>query len=290
MVGELRRVASHRAGLPVGCGLLMAAMLLAGGCGTTRTTNTARSGIEQLLISDAIDRAVPQLDFRPLAGQTAYLDEKRLGGVVDKDYLIGSLRQHMLASGCVLTANREEATFIVEPRVGALGTDNDELLFGIPATNVPQTAMTAMLPPAIPELPIAKRRSQRGIAKLAVYAYRRESGEPAWQSGTVARESTAKDIWFFGAGPFNRGTIYDGTRLAGAPIGQLDDEEEGGTPRVAGIDQAAMFPKGLRGIEAPTGGVVQATAVEPVNDDAEPAEAGAADDAKAAQPLSPASR
>lgn len=184
------------------------------GCGTTRTTNTQRTATEQLLISDAIDRAVQEVDFSKLSGQSVYFDEQHLKNVVDDGYLISSLRQHLLASGCILKDIRSQANYVVEPRAGAVGTDSDELLFGIPATNVPQVTLLSGLPSAIPEVPVIKRRHQRGVAKIAVFAYRRETGEPVWQSGIATNESTANDVWFFGAGPFKKGTIHHGTTYA----------------------------------------------------------------------------
>lgn len=192
----------------------MALLCALAGCGTTRSSNTQRTATEQLLISDAIDRAVQAIDFRPLAGRSVFFDDRHLYEAVDDAYLISSLRQHLLASGCILKDNRDEATFIVEPRAGAVGTDNQDWLFGMPATNVPQLTLLAALPPAIPEIPIAKRQKQRGVAKIAVFAYHRETGQPAWQSGIAARESTSNDIWVLGAGPFQRGTIYEGSQLA----------------------------------------------------------------------------
>ena len=109
------------------------ALLALVGCGTTRSTDSMRTATEQLLISDAIDRAVQTVDFKPLAGQTVYLDDSRLEEVVDRDYLVSTLRQHLLASGCTLKDVRDEADFIVEARAGAVGTDRNDLLFGIPA-------------------------------------------------------------------------------------------------------------------------------------------------------------
>lgn len=233
------------------------------GCGTTRTSNTARTATEQLLISDAIDRTVQQIDFKPLKGQTVFFDEKPLAEVVDKGYLISSIRQHLLANGCVLKDARDQADFVVEPRVGAMGTDSHDLLFGIPAVTVPQVPLATSMPSSIPEIPFAKRRDQRGIAKLAVFAYRRESGEPAWQSGMASSESVAKDIWLFGAGPFQRGTIYDGTRFIGG--GSKSEEDEGESARqVAGITEEALFwRKDAAGDLKKDGQVVQASAEQP---------------------------
>ncbi len=222
----------------------LSALGLGMGCGTTRTSNTLRTATEQLLISDAIDRSVQLINFQALAGETVFFDERHLHDVVDNGYLISSLRQHLLASGCILKMDRNEATYVVEPRAGAVGTDNHDLLFGMPATSVPQVALLQALPPAIPEIPIAKRRDQRGIAKIAVFAYRRKTGEPVWQSGIASSESTANNIWILGAGPFKRGTIYEGTSFAGRKISGAQQQADGSKSRqVVQLNQEAIFRK-----------------------------------------------
>jgi len=219
------------------------------GCGTTRTSNTARTATEQLLISDAIDRAVQSINFNKLAGQSVYFDETPLYGTVDNGYLISSLRQHMLASGCILKDNREESTYVVEPRAGAIGTDNDDLLFGIPATNMQQLTLLSGVPSSVPEIPFIKRSHQRGVAKIAVFAYRRETGEPVWQSGITTSESSSNDIWFLGAGPFKRGTIHRGTSYADQKQYLLQGIGPSKQPKtqVVGLGQEAVFGRGLSG-------------------------------------------
>jgi hypothetical protein len=247
--------------------LTAAGALAAAGCGSTRTSNTMRTATEQMLISDAIDRTVDTIDFTPLAAQSVYFDDSKLTDVVDKGYLVSSLRQHMLASGCVLKDNRDEADYIVEPRAGAVGTDNHDLLFGVPALQLPQVPAATTVPAAIPEIPFAKRRDQRGVAKIAVFAYRRDSGEPVWQSGIVVNTSTANDIWVFGAGPFQRGTIYDRPQFAGKVIdGKDDDEAVTRKSRIASVDDEAVFD-GLRRAapQFPTDrDVLQASAEQPL--------------------------
>src|SRR3954468_3905949 len=100
--------------------LLLPALVLAGaaisisGCGTTRSSDTTRTATEQLLISDAIDRAVQSMNFRTLAGQTVFLDDTKLTDTVDKNYYISTLRQQLLASGCELREKRDDADFVVE--------------------------------------------------------------------------------------------------------------------------------------------------------------------------------
>lgn len=192
--------------------LLCAAVL---GCGTTKWTDTRRTATEQILLSSAMDRAVSQLDFRSLAGKNVFLDPQFIRGATDSEYLISTLRQHMLASGCVLRDKKEEADYIVEVRAGAVGTDRNEVLYGVPATELPPLLATTGIPRALPEIPFVKKTEQRGVARIAMFAYNSQTGRPVWQSGTIPVESTARDLWVFGAGPFQRGTIYDGTKFAG---------------------------------------------------------------------------
>ncbi|MEN6497466.1 MAG: DUF6655 family protein, partial [Thermoguttaceae bacterium] len=210
-------------------------MLLCGtwaGCGTSKWSDTQRTATEQLLISDAMDRAVSQLDFRALAGKRVYLDTEPLKNSIDSAYLTSSLRQQLLASGCILREKRDDADYVVEARSGSSGTDNHSLLFGVPQTSVPSSVFvpgTAGAPATIPEIPLAKKMEQRAIVKVGLFAYNRETGRPVWQSGLVLTESKAKHIWLFGTGPFQSGTIYDGTTFAGdkkLTIPLINPEEE----------------------------------------------------------------
>ena len=105
---------------------LAAASLLGllAGCGTTRLTDTQRTGTEQLLVSNAVDQAISQLDFSQLAGKSVFFDAQYLDGTVDRGYLVSSLRQQLLASGCTLQEERAKATYVVEARSGGLGTES----------------------------------------------------------------------------------------------------------------------------------------------------------------------
>jgi len=203
------------------CGLLCLAALA--GCGTTKSQRAT----EQLLISDAVDRAVANIDFSNLAGKTVFLDTQFIktikgDGIVNANYIISSLRQQMLAANCRLEDDEKHAEYIVEARVGALATDSHDVVYGVPASRELSTA-AALLPnapiiPAIPEIAIAKRQDEMGATKIAVFAYRRETREPVWQSGVTKARSKAKNVWLFGAGPFQSGTVYDHTQFAGEEL------------------------------------------------------------------------
>jgi hypothetical protein len=200
---------------------------VAAGCGTTRVTNTQRAATEQLLISNAVDQSVSQLDFRALAGKPVFFDPQYIAAGPDHGYVVSSLRQQLLACGCLLQETRASAMYVVEARSGGIGTDQYSVLFGVPQMNVP--SVMPGQPSLIPEIPLAKKTDQKAVAKIAVFAYNRRTGRPVWQSGVVQAEGTSKDTWVLGAGPFRRGTLGEATDIAGAKVSiPLLSGEEGG--------------------------------------------------------------
>src|SRR5947207_15668845 len=84
--------------------------LLLAGCGTTKWSDSPRTATEQLLVSDAVDRAISEIDFSALANKNVYLDTRFIITALDQNYVTSTLRQHMLASGCIIKDKPEDAT------------------------------------------------------------------------------------------------------------------------------------------------------------------------------------
>ena len=197
-------------------GLAATLALAAVGCGTVRTTSTARTGTEQLLLTTAWDKALTRVDFRPLTGVPVFLDTANVTAV-DQGWVVSSLREAMLTQGVLIREKREQAQFIVEARVGAYGTDDDSMLVGISQTSVPPT-VTGIPTGTIPKLPLIERSRQSAVAKLALFAYDRASGQLVWSSGTVLDQADTKNVTVGGFGPIKSGSIQDGTDIAGFKI------------------------------------------------------------------------
>jgi hypothetical protein len=162
---------------------------------------------------------------------TTYLRPIPGYGFVNADYVISALRQHLTAARCFIQEDRQQAELIVEARLGTLATNGHDMIYGIPSTNnLAQAAATissgSLLPP-LPEIAIARSTSNSGHSKLALFAYERETKQPVWQSGVTRSESTAQNTWFMGAGPFSRGTIYEGQRFAGQNLKKKDPKRIG---------------------------------------------------------------
>lgn len=207
------------------------------GCGTTRSFTAT----DQLLMSDAVDATVAKIDFSPLTGKKVFLDTaymkmlKAPNNLLDTDYVISSIRQGMIAENVLLVDTKDEAELIAEARVGTMGLDGHNVTYGVPASSSLSGAgaLAGASIPTIPELSVGRREAKLGAAKVAVFAYVKQSHEPYWQSGIARSSSTSRDTWFLGIGPWQAGTIYEGTRFAGDR-----------TSRIWGMPQNRAMPRG----------------------------------------------
>jgi hypothetical protein len=229
--------------------------LMQTGCGTTKSSMAT----EQLLLSDAVDRSVTAIDFRPLSGKNIFVDTQFVPlqrspvpndrTYINTQYVVSSLRQQIMAAGCKLVDKLDDADIVVEPRIGTLAADGHQMSVGIPASKGLNTAaeLVPSVPslPSIPELSLARRETQDAASKVAVFAYDRKTREPVWQSGLSLAQSTARDTWVFGVGPFHRSAIRQGDLLVGTDLEQSKvksyvQKESQGRPLVD-YDTAMVF-------------------------------------------------
>ena len=206
------------------------------GCGTTREYEAT----EQLVMSDAVDRSVSKIDFRPLSGRKVYIDTSYLrhvkgAGFVNAEYVTSAMRQQVVGAGCLLQDSINDAEVVIEPRLGTLGLDDHRVMFGIPDNNgissVAQLIPGSPRLPNIPEIALSKRESKEAAAKVVAFAYDRETRLPIWQSGVGSSVSTARDTWVMGVGPFQGGSVREGTKLAGSKLGFPTRKGSGSPPR-----------------------------------------------------------
>ncbi|QDV45881.1 hypothetical protein Enr13x_57840 [Stieleria neptunia] len=185
--------------LALNCGFVTL-VTLAVGCATTSTSNTARTGTEQLLISAAIDRAMSNVTFDDFKGYRVYVDEKYLDSV-DKGYLVGSLRHRILQAGGSLAPAADQADLVLEARSGGVGTDTQESFLGIPSLGMPG------LPIELPEIKLASRSTQMGTAKLGLVCYDAKTGRALGNGGESTALTHNNDTYVMGIGPFRSGTV-----------------------------------------------------------------------------------
>jgi|GEM_PF-714707 len=226
------------------------------GCGTTKWSDTGRTATEQLLLTNAMDKSIEKIDFQPLSGKKVAIVSK-LDEVTDSKYLVSGIHQQLLACGAIV-CKEEEADYILEIRAGAVGTDRNDLFYGIPGFSIPTGLLgdSAAGTTAIPEMAFIKKTDQRAVVKIAMFAYNKKANTAFWQSGTIPAESRVKAWWIFGSGPWVSGDICNGTELAGTKVPEwnlpviVDAENlQGGVPDLT-VTKSAFFVEHPKLVEA----------------------------------------
>ncbi len=213
-------------------------------------SHTSRTGIEQMLVSNAVDQALDRTDFRAFEGRNVFVDDKYLE-CVDKGYVLGSIRHRAMRAGVNLVAKAEEADVIIEPRSGAVGTDSKDTFIGMPSLSVP-----GPLPVSIPEIRLISRTSQSATAKIGLVAYDAKTKEVLGEGGVALAKSDDNNWFVMGAGPYQNGSVRREmsrgtarqfsastlplpTEVAFQPPGG-GDETESGKVRLTGSDDAPV--------------------------------------------------
>src|ERR1700733_2650908 len=147
------------------CLALLILLSIAGicGCAQMKTATTARTGAEQLLISNSVDQALNKVDWTPFHGKSVFIEEKYVD-CVDKAYVIGSIRHRVATAGGKLAAAADKSDIVVEVRSGGVGTDISDAFVGIPAVTVPGFL-------TLPDIRFVTHQLETGTAKIGLIAY-----------------------------------------------------------------------------------------------------------------------
>jgi hypothetical protein len=183
----------------------------ASGCASMKQSDTSRTGLEQLLISNAIDQSLEKVDFRPIAGAKVYLKTDLLE-CVDKNYAILQTKSKLLANQCTLVDSVDDAEVLLEIASGGVGTDRTEMVVGTP--EIPLGLMGS-----IPKITVYERNKAMGTAKLAILATDVKSKQPVINSGFSLARSDHQHWTTFGMGPIYSGSVAEQIQSS---TGQVD--------------------------------------------------------------------
>src|SRR5262249_10110201 len=86
---------------------------------------------------------------------------------------IGAIRDFLLRRGARLMPDRGSAEVVVEIRSGALSTNSDNMLLGLPSLTLPVPTVGAT---QTPEVALAKRENKVGVAKIGITIYDAKTG------------------------------------------------------------------------------------------------------------------
>lgn len=170
-------------------GLLLSSVL--GGCALTQeVSKTPRSAIEQLLLSQAVERALESLEVPLPEGESVrvevsglqsdrahlHLDEQdETFGVIDspswdlafvRDLVVGRLGE----LGYRVRKRDEEATYLVRVLVRAMGTNQGKTFFGIPPIQ------SLIIPFALPQLTLYQEQDQLAHVRLHLELFETTTG------------------------------------------------------------------------------------------------------------------
>ena len=185
-------------------GLLLSYMLT--GCSAPWTTNTQRSAIEQLLLSDVIERGIAAADFHPYAGKKVFLDSTYLEPQTDKAYLLGVLAMKLAQDGLILTGEEKEADLLIQPLCGVLATDYDKILIGTPSLPVPVPDSSISL--VIPEIALFQKYDRYGYGRFSFNILEARTRIPVTRLSGVTTQATYTD-WIVLLIPFSTTNISE---------------------------------------------------------------------------------
>ena len=151
-----------------------------------KVTGTPRTGTEQLLLTGTWDDALYHVDFSPLAGSKVFLDTQYVT-IVDKDWVISSIRRTMAEQGILLENNKDKANVIVEAAFGAYGTDQRDRKFGLPGISLtPSLTTGAAVERRIIQLAqlLGDQPARRG-GQGTLFAYEAKTGRLVWESAPL---------------------------------------------------------------------------------------------------------
>jgi hypothetical protein len=162
--------------------------LLIAGCTTEKSTTTARTGTEQLLLSTAADHALTNATLQMVAGRKVFLDSS-LFDSYDSKYVIGTVRDAISRAGGKLQDNPTNSDVIIEIHSGAHAIDQINKLVGIPSFGLPIPLAGTVL---TPEIPFYRSQTQRCYSKLTLFVINSHSRDLIYSSGALDGQSFDK--------------------------------------------------------------------------------------------------
>jgi hypothetical protein len=176
--------------------VVAAAILVQTGCSATTPPPGGRlAASQQLLASEAVDRALAQVDWPSFDGRTVFVDIGSPAADDERHYLESAVTAAVAEHGGKVTSELKTADYAVTVLGKAVGVDEDRTFFGIPALQ------SSLLPVGLPEIAIYRATQQRGVAKLETIVASRNKGGHVVRSGPVESETwiREKQVLVFGS-------------------------------------------------------------------------------------------
>lgn len=161
----------------------LAALALTG-CTTTTHSTTARTAIEQALLTQSAEDSVNDMVFRNLEGVSYFILADDVEAY-EKSYIMTTLNEGLLSSGMVAADSADDAEVLVYPRVANAAIDERSAFIGIPEFPLAIPGVGAL---ALPEIVLYSSHRQMGRNRMGVYAKYSENDKLAFSTEMLANE------------------------------------------------------------------------------------------------------
>lgn len=157
-------------------------------------TSSVRTAMQQLVVSEATDRALAKLRWPSLPGQRVFVEARGPAGPEDQLYLKSAAERELALRGAITVSKRGEADVVAIAIAGALGTELSSKFLGIPQME------SVLLPVPVPEVGLYKSKRQEGFAKVEVIFLDPNDRRPLFHDGPRTGEAywTEFSILLFG--------------------------------------------------------------------------------------------
>jgi hypothetical protein len=130
------------------------------------------TAIEQFLITQAVEFSLNNEDATPIPlppGETVTLDTTGL--MLEQRFLIGAVGPWLGTQGLLLKPEVKQANYRIQILVQALGTEQSQSFFGIPAIQ------SVVIPFALPEIALYKAQYQSGFTRFRLDIFETTTGK-----------------------------------------------------------------------------------------------------------------
>jgi hypothetical protein len=164
-------------------------LTLAGCAAATQITNSARSGIEQKLLVQALERSFNRIDPSLFRQRTVLVEF--YGLTPDKDFARELFIAWLHRNGARTTALGREAELRLKVFASVLAVDRGHSFFGTPAFTVPLMGF------AVPEIPVFRNVSHVGHAEVKISTTDGDSGDFIAESPGAVGKAHHNDYTLF---------------------------------------------------------------------------------------------
>ncbi len=149
-------------------------VVLLPGCAASRQAGGTplRPAIEQLLLSQALQRSLPEVSLPIPADATVFVEAVGLtrDHPADQEYARQAIALQLSHQGFRLVQKEEEATYRVKVLLQTFGIEQEVTFFGMPPVQ------SLLIPVSLPELALYKDFHQSGLVRFSVSVFERSTG------------------------------------------------------------------------------------------------------------------